>query len=1521
MAISLITVLIVNAQDYRKGEVIVKFKSQAGVVMTSGSRAGTRVEKPSARSNAVNSVLQQLGASEVRQLMPLSGSPVSRAKTRGGKKVSSQTDLSQICLLRYDESKGSVEDVIKTLKQLADVEYAEPNYIVKAMGNPSAAPLPRPEVNEVNNLQSYNDPEYSKQWGLQAINMPALWEKPVINSKRPVIAILDTGVDITHPDLAANIWTNTVEKGNDEDGNGFVGDVHGWDFVYETPDVSDPDGHGTHCAGIAAAVGDNGKGIVGANPDALIMPIKVLDENGFGSVASSIRALDYAIANGADVISMSFARACPGKSTHEGEMEAMEEAAKYVILVAASGNDGVCMNQRHQHLHGSGKLPDPYFPAAYPFVIGVQASTNNGSLANISNFDCKRTPSVTVYGEKKTPLSYETWAPGIDILSTLPSGKYGSMEGTSMACPLVAGALSRMLQTRSGMDNSKLLTMISLVSDNQVLDVEALYNVQDVDLPKHAVDEIFTAVVDGNEITFRVTSATTVQVGDGSYPAVNNPTSVVTIPETIDGLKVTSIGSYAFNCVFVDEVILPSSLIFIANSAFESCQITSVTIPESVTDIGENAFSGTHLSSVYIPQNVECVSEGAFGSIEEMTSIQVDSNNKRYDSRNNCNAIIETATGTLINGIDKIPEGVKVLSDYAFIGSAFETIDIPNTVEEIGIGTFAGCRNLKSVDLPESVVSIGFSAYNMCESLQSVHLSKNVKSLGSGAFGFCQNIKSFTIDEENPVFDSRENCNAIIFKSTNTLIHGFNCSTIPSNIEGIEYNSFYNCDKLESVFIPKTVSYIAQSPFIECHNLRSVIVDKDNPYYDSRHNCNAIIESSTNKFLWGNEHSSIPKGVRILGADAFWGSSFSGEVTIRVPEGVETIEHGSLNIWVEGGTIVFHIPSTIKNVEDYSSQYDFKALYCYAKKPIPMSRYAFRECDKSILYVPKGSKPEYEKADGWKNFQTIIEADIEITPITESEEFSFFETINEETDLTDVVLDNTYYAMDTSNGDGFDAKEQAIVLNSTTTEEQMTAIRGAEVGDDAVRNNYSGIIFEVPSGSGMVSVDVKTIGTHVLSVQIGKNEPKKVSMSERGMVEIGYSVSEPSYVYLYASTNDRNAVRTNRTRGTAENSVVLYGYKVTLEESETTEQVPIKITSAKQVPYCSDKNLDFTQKTYLKAYVATGYDKATGTIWLTRVKQVPANTGFLLLGDPGDYDIPTIDGVSDVYYKNMFKGTITGTTIYTTDGDYTNYYLSSGTSGVGFYKVTKAEGQSIGANRCYLPILTEISANGSEGDAEVIKVSAAKQVPYYTSKNLDFSTMDAQGVKAYTATGYNYKAGTIWLTRVKKVPAKTGILVMADKEGEYSVPTTSVQSVYENMFVGSETAQTIYTNEEIDGVDYVNYYLSNGASGLGFYKVTNEDGVKMGANRCYLPIPKRDAASGARGKSGESSFCKMILSDESNDDVIAIPLFADDATGINVQSSIFNLQSNEVYYNLQGQRVDRPNKGLYIRNGKKVIIR
>jgi hypothetical protein len=350
------------------------------------------------------------------------------------------------------------------------------------------------------------------------------------------------------------------------------------------------------------------------------------------------------------------------------------------------------------------------------------------------------------------------------------------------------------------------------------------------------------------------------------------------------------------------------------------------------------------------------------------------------------------------------------------------------------------------------------------------------------------------------------------------------------------------------------------------------VIDKDNPYYDSRDNCSAIIESATNKFLWGNEYSTIPSGVKILGIDAFWGAEFPAGAIIKVPEGVETIEHGSLNIWVEGGDVTFHIPSTIKHIDEYASQYEFKSLYCYRKTPLTITDYTFREITpKAVLYVPKGQKNAYEKAKGWKNFTTIVEMDIEgadppieIEPITESTETTFGSeesNIDEDTDLSNVVIEDTYYTLDPENGDGYDAEQQALVLNSTTTEEQMSAIQNAEVGDESLAEMYSGIIFEVPAGSGIITVDAQTIGTHVLNVQIGNGAPMKIAKTERGLASVPYKVGKSSYVYIYASTDGASA-HLFRAPVVGANSVLLYGFRVDIESTTPIEPIPGDITGS-----------------------------------------------------------------------------------------------------------------------------------------------------------------------------------------------------------------------------------------------------------------------------------------------------------------------------------------------------------------------
>ena len=174
-----------------------------------------------------------------------------------------------------------------------------------------------------------------------------------------------------------------------------------------------------------------------------------------------------------------------------------------------------------------------------------------------------------------------------------------------------------------------------------------------------------------------------------------------------------------------------------------------------------------------------------------------------------------------------------------------------------------------------------------------------------------------------------------------------------------------------------------------------------------------------------------------------------------------------------------------------------------------------------------------------------IEA-VEIVPISETEEKSFSQQVDETTDLENTVIDNTYYNLDATNGDGYDATEQALVLNSTTSSTQMSAIQGAQVGDAAVKDNFSGVIFEIPAGQGTITVDAKTIGTHVLNVQVGNGAPTKVTKSERGTVDVTYDVAAATYVYLYASTADGSAAPLHHAATVGANSVLLYGYKVTI---------------------------------------------------------------------------------------------------------------------------------------------------------------------------------------------------------------------------------------------------------------------------------------------------------------------------------------------------------------------------------------
>lgn len=268
-----------------------------------------------------------------------------------------------------------------------------------------------------------NDPSFGSLWGLSNngsqggllnadINIEPAWALGTATSI--VTAVIDTGVDYTHPDLASNIWSNTDEvagNGIDDDGNGFVDDVRGWDFVNNDNDPMDDNGHGTHVAGTIGAVGNNGIGVTGVAWTASIMPLKFLDQSGSGSLSDAIKAIQYARVNGAKIINASWGGG--------GFSSALQSAISQFItsgglFVAAAGNEA------------TNNDVTPSYPANYQGVISVGASTRTDTRASFSN-----------YG-----TSVDVFAPGQSILSTLPGNRYGSLSGTSMATPQVAGALA-----------------------------------------------------------------------------------------------------------------------------------------------------------------------------------------------------------------------------------------------------------------------------------------------------------------------------------------------------------------------------------------------------------------------------------------------------------------------------------------------------------------------------------------------------------------------------------------------------------------------------------------------------------------------------------------------------------------------------------------------------------------------------------------------------------------------------------------------------------------------------------------------------------------------------------------------------------------------------------------------------------------------------------------------------------------------------------------------------------------------
>lgn len=293
---------------------------------------------------------------------------------------------------------AKVQASLDKMIRSGNVAFIEPNYTVYPIGMP-------------------NDTEISKQWAHSVVKSSAAWDLS-LGSDDVIVAVIDTGTDVNHPDLKGNIWINKNEivgNGRDDDGNGLIDDINGWDFANNDNNPADDVDHGTHVAGTIGAVCNNSMGVCGQAQKLKMMPLKFMGTNG-GSVANAIKAIEYAIKMRVKIMSNSWG----GTQSSQGLAQVIAKAEQSgIMFIAAAGND-----TRNNDQTAS-------YPASYPNgnIISVAATDSSDRLANFSNY------GVT---------SVDIGAPGVNIYSTRPGNRYQFMNGTSMATPLVSGVVALM---------------------------------------------------------------------------------------------------------------------------------------------------------------------------------------------------------------------------------------------------------------------------------------------------------------------------------------------------------------------------------------------------------------------------------------------------------------------------------------------------------------------------------------------------------------------------------------------------------------------------------------------------------------------------------------------------------------------------------------------------------------------------------------------------------------------------------------------------------------------------------------------------------------------------------------------------------------------------------------------------------------------------------------------------------------------------------------------------------------------